>query len=92
LFDVQKFRTTKAQECSKFADAAMDVDDRVFWSRLAEQWSDLADGSKKGKRNAAASSALYRASENFTAATFVEGSPAWHCGGNSRRLFFKSCY
>jgi hypothetical protein len=47
LFDVQKFRTTKAQECSKFADAAMDVDDRVFWSRLAEQWSDLADGSKK---------------------------------------------
>ncbi len=47
MFDVQKSRTTKAQECSKFADAAMDVDDRVFWSRLAEQWSDLADGSKK---------------------------------------------
>jgi hypothetical protein len=47
LFDVQKFRRTKALECSKFAAAAMDVDDRVFWSRLAEQWSDLADGSKK---------------------------------------------
>jgi hypothetical protein len=47
LFDVQKFRRTKAQECSKFADAAMDVDDRIFWTRLAEQWSDLADGSKK---------------------------------------------
>jgi hypothetical protein len=47
LFDIQKFRRTKAQECSKFADAAMDVDDRIFWARLAEQWSDLADGSKE---------------------------------------------
>jgi hypothetical protein len=50
LFDVQKFRRTKAQECSKFAAAAMDVDDRVFWLRLGEQWSDLADESKKEKR------------------------------------------
>jgi hypothetical protein len=50
MFDVHKFRRTKAQECSKFAAAAMDIDDRVFWSRLAEQWSDLADGSKKEKK------------------------------------------
>jgi hypothetical protein len=47
LFDVQKFRRTKALECSKFAVAAMDGDDRAFWSRLAEQWAELADVSKK---------------------------------------------
>jgi hypothetical protein len=50
LFDVQKFRRTKAQECGRFADAAMDVDDRLFWSRLAEQWLELAKGSEKETR------------------------------------------
>jgi hypothetical protein len=47
MFDVQKFRRTKAQECSRFAAAAVDVEDRLFWSRLAEQWLELAEGSKK---------------------------------------------
>jgi hypothetical protein len=47
LFDVQKFRRTKAQECSKFAASALDVDDQAFWSGLAEQWLKLADGSEK---------------------------------------------
>jgi hypothetical protein len=36
MFDAEKFRLTKAQECSRFAAAAADVDDRLFWSRLAE--------------------------------------------------------
>jgi hypothetical protein len=42
MFDAGKFRRTKAQECGRFAAAAVDVDDRLFWSRLAEQWSELA--------------------------------------------------
>ena len=47
MFDVQKFRRTKAQECSKFAASALGVDDQAFWSGLAEQWSKLADRSEK---------------------------------------------
>jgi hypothetical protein len=47
LFDAQKFRRTKAQECGRFAAAAVDFDDRLFWSRLAEQWLELANGSAK---------------------------------------------
>jgi hypothetical protein len=47
MFDAGKFRRTKAQECSRFAAAAVDVDDRLFWSRLAEQWLELASGSEK---------------------------------------------
>jgi hypothetical protein len=47
MFDVQKFRRTIAQECGTFAAAALDVDDQLFWTRLAEQWSELANGSKQ---------------------------------------------
>jgi hypothetical protein len=47
MFDAEKFRRTKAQECGRFAAAAVDADDRLFWSRLAEQWLELASGSKK---------------------------------------------
>jgi hypothetical protein len=50
LLDVQKFRRTKAQECRRFAAAAVEVDDQLFWSRLAEQWLELADGSEKETR------------------------------------------
>jgi hypothetical protein len=50
LFDVQKFRRTKAQECSKFAAAAVDADDRLFWSRLAEQWLELANGPERATK------------------------------------------
>jgi hypothetical protein len=47
MFDAEKFRRTKAQECGRFAAAAVDADDRLFWSRRAEQWLELASGSKK---------------------------------------------
>jgi hypothetical protein len=50
LLDVQRFRRTKAQECRRFAAAAVDLDDRLFWSRLADQWLELADGSEKETR------------------------------------------
>jgi hypothetical protein len=46
MFDAEKFRRTKAQECGRFAAAAVDADDRLFWSRRAEQWLELASGSK----------------------------------------------
>jgi hypothetical protein len=47
MFDAEKFRRTKAQECNS---ASVDVEDRLFWSRLAEQWLELASGSIKEKR------------------------------------------
>jgi hypothetical protein len=47
MFDLGKFRRTKAQECGRFAAAAVDVDDRLFWSRLAEQWLELASVSNE---------------------------------------------
>jgi hypothetical protein len=47
MFDAGKFRRTKAQECGRFAAAALDVDDRLFWSKLAEQWLELASGPNK---------------------------------------------
>jgi hypothetical protein len=50
MIDAEKFRQAKAQECGRFAAAAVDVDDRLFWSRLAEQWLELARGSKKETR------------------------------------------
>jgi hypothetical protein len=43
LLDVQKFRRVKARECSTLAAAALDNDDKLFWSNLAKQWSSLAD-------------------------------------------------
>jgi hypothetical protein len=49
MFDAEKFRRTKAQECGRFAAAAVDADDRLFWSRRAEQWLELASGSKKNE-------------------------------------------
>jgi hypothetical protein len=39
MFDAGKFRRAKVQECGRFAAAALSVDDKLFWSRLAEQWS-----------------------------------------------------
>jgi hypothetical protein len=59
MFDAEKFRRTKAQECGRFAAAAVDVDDRLFWSRLAEQRWGLRVGQKR-KRSADASSVSYR--------------------------------
>jgi hypothetical protein len=47
LLDVQKFRRTKARECCKFAAAAVDNEDKLFWSGLAEQWLKLASGPEK---------------------------------------------
>jgi hypothetical protein len=47
MFDVRKFRRTKSQECGRFAAAAADVDDRLFWSRLADQWLELASESNE---------------------------------------------
>jgi hypothetical protein len=50
MFDVEKFRRTKAQECNRLAAASVDVEDRLFWSRLAQQWLEIASGSIKEKR------------------------------------------
>ena len=47
MFDVQKFRRTKARECSRFAAAAIDTTDKLFWSMLAEQWLKLDRWSAK---------------------------------------------
>jgi hypothetical protein len=40
MFDAEK-------ECGRFAAASVDGDDRLFWSRRAEQWLELANGSEK---------------------------------------------
>ena len=46
-----KFRSTKAQECSKFAAAAVRSKEKLFWSKLAEEWLALADiPEKEAKR------------------------------------------
>jgi hypothetical protein len=50
MFDAEKFRRTKAQECNRLAAASVNVEDRLFWSRLAQQWLELASGSIKEKR------------------------------------------
>jgi hypothetical protein len=74
LFDVQMFRRTKALECSKFAAAAMDVDDHAFGRDSPSSGRSLQMGQKR-KRNAGASSALYRGIENFAAHQRLKVAP-----------------
>jgi hypothetical protein len=67
MFDAGKFRRTKAQECGRFAAAAVDVDDRLFWSKPSSGWSLRA---AKRKRSADASSVSFRVIDNLPRVEF----------------------
>jgi hypothetical protein len=83
MFDAEKFRRTKAQECGRFAAASVDGDDRLFWSRRSEQWLELANGSERN-RSDDASSASYRAIESF-AEILRSGRSGAESASNSKR-------
>jgi hypothetical protein len=69
MFDARKFRRIKAQECGRFAARAVNVDDRLFWSRLAEQWLSLRVGQKR-QRSAGAFSVSFRVIDSLPRVEF----------------------